>query len=61
VLAKNVLMVELWENREDTFLLEEIDAYGLSWQVLGSYVEYHRSSGRFLTTECFFRLKNGKK
>jgi hypothetical protein len=43
-----------WENREDTFLLEEIDTYGLSWQVLGNYVEYHRSSGKSLTTECFF-------
>lgn len=50
-----------WENREDTFLLEEIDCYGLSWQVLGQYVEYHRSSGRSLTTECFFQLKNGKR
>lgn len=50
-----------WENREDTFLLEEIDSYGLSWQVLGRYVEYHRSSGKSLTTECFFQLKNGKK
>lgn len=50
-----------WENREDTFLLEEIDSYGLSWQVLGQYVEYHRSSGRSLTTEMFFQLKNGKR
>ncbi len=49
-----------WKNREDTFLIEEIEAYGLSWQVLGHYVEYHRSSGRSLTTECFFQLKNGK-
>ncbi|MCM1083439.1 MAG: hypothetical protein NC393_04885 [Clostridium sp.] len=50
-----------WKNREDTFLLEEIDAYGLSWQVLGYYVEYHRSSGGSLTTEYFFQLKNGKR
>ncbi len=49
-----------WKNREDTFLIEEIEAYGLSWQVLGHYLEYHRSSGRSLTTECFFQLKNGK-
>lgn len=50
-----------WENREDTFLLEEIDCYGLSWQVLGQYVEYHRSSGGSLATEVFFQLKNGKR
>lgn len=50
-----------WENREDTFLLEEIDGYGLSWQILGRYVEYHRSSRRALTTEIFFQLKNGKR
>ncbi len=50
-----------WENREDTFLLEEIDSYGLSWQVLGQYVEYHRSSGKSLTTERFFQLKDGKR
>ena len=50
-----------WKNREDTFLLEEIEAYGLSWQVLGYYVEYHRSSGGSLTTEVFFQLKNGKR
>ena len=50
-----------WKNREDTFLLEEIEAYGLSWPVLGQCVEYHRSSGGSLTTEVFFQLKNGKK
>lgn len=50
-----------WENREDTFLLEEIDTYGLSWQVIGQYVEYHRSSGKSLTTEWFFQLKSGKR
>lgn len=50
-----------WKNREDTFFVEEIDAYGLSWQILGRYVEYHRSSGGSHTTECFFQLKNGKK
>lgn len=50
-----------WKNREDTFLLEEIDVYGLSWQVLGHYVEYHRSSEKSLTTEVFFQLKNGKR
>lgn len=54
-------VVGKWKNREDTFLLEEIEAYGLSWQVLGHYVEYHRSSGRSLTTEVFFQLKNGKR
>ena len=50
-----------WKNREDTFLLEEIEAYGLSWPVLGQCVEYHISSGGSLTTEVFFQLKNGKK
>lgn len=50
-----------WKNREDTFLLDEIVAYGLSWQVLGHYVEYHKSSGGSLTTEVFFQLKNGKR
>lgn len=49
-----------WENREDTFSLDDIEAYGLSWQALGHYVEHHRSSDASLTTECFFRLKNGK-
>lgn len=45
------------ENKEDTFLLEEIDSYGLSLQVLGHYVEY---SGNKNPVECFFKLKNGK-
>lgn len=49
-----------WKKREDIFLIEEIDAYGLSWQVLGHYVEYHRSSARSLTTECFFQMKDGR-
>ncbi|MDE7367727.1 MAG: hypothetical protein K2N24_10260, partial [Lachnospiraceae bacterium] len=57
----NGVPVGKWKNREDTFLLEEIEANGLSWQVLGHYVEYHRSSGRSLTTEVFFQLKNGKR
>ena len=49
-----------WKNREDTFLLEEIESYGLSWRVLGHCLEYHRSSGASLTTEYFFKLKSGK-
>lgn len=49
-----------WENREDEFQLEEIAAFGLSKQVLPYSVEYHRSSGGRLETECFFQLKNGK-
>lgn len=50
-----------WESREDTFLLEEIEAYGLSKQALGDYVERHRcTSYKCPAVECFFRLKNGK-
>ena len=47
-----------WENREDTFLLEEIESFGLSWLVLGHLLEYH--DGRKIETEYFFKLKSGK-
>lgn len=50
-----------WKNREDEFLLEDIEAYGMSWQVLGQFVEYRLHSRRGLASECFFQLKNGKK
>ena len=50
-----------WKRREDEFLLEEIVAYGLSWQALGHYVEYHYSSEGKLSSEVFFQLKNGKR
>ncbi len=50
-----------WKNREDAFLLEEIEGYGLSMQVLGAFVEYHKSSRGSLTTECFFQLKDGRR
>ncbi len=49
-----------WQTREDEFLLEEIDFYGISWQVLGEFVEYHLSR-RGAVSECFFQLKNGKR
>ncbi len=49
-----------WEKREDEFLLEELVAYGLSRGILPHSVEFHRSSGGTLETECFFRLKNGE-
>ncbi len=50
-----------WLDREDEFLLEEIEAYGLSMQVLGTFVEYHKSNRGSLTTECFFQLKDGRR
>ncbi len=49
-----------WQTREDEFLLEEIDSYGMSWQVLGGFVEYHLSR-RGAVSECFFQLKNQKR
>lgn len=52
--------VGVWENREDEFLLNEIEVYGLSREVLGHSVEFHRSSRGRLETEFFFQLKNGK-
>ena len=58
---ENGRLVGKWKNREDTFMLEEIEAYGLSVPVLGQCVEYHRSSGGKLRLEVFFQLKNGKK
>lgn len=60
-LVNGSIPVGKWENREDEFLLEEIEAYGLSMQVFGTYVEYHKSSRRSLTTECFFQFKDGRK
>lgn len=50
-----------WKNREDDFLLEDIEAFGMSWQVLGQFVEYRLHSRRGLASECFFQLDNGKK
>ena len=50
----------LFRSREDEFLLEEIDSYGMSWQVLGGFVEYHLSR-RGAVSECFFQLKNQKR
>lgn len=58
---ENGRLVGKWKNREDTFMLEEIEAYGLSMPVLGRCVEHHRSSGGKLRMEVFFQLKNGKK
>ncbi len=57
----NGMPVGKWKNREDEFLLEEIEAYGLSMQVLGTFVEYHKSNRGSLTTECFFQLKGGRR
>ena len=50
-----------WQKREDEFLLEEIDSYGMSWQVLGQFVEYHLESRRRIASECFFQMKTGKR
>lgn len=50
-----------WEVREDEFSMDEIVAYGLSWQILGYYVEYHCSSQKSIATECFFQLKDGRR
>ena len=58
---ENGRLVGKWKNREDTFMLEEIEAYGLSMPILGRCVEHHRSSGGKLRMEVFFQLKNGKK
>lgn len=47
--------------REDEFLLEELESYGLSSWILGSSLEEHSSSSRKThNTEVFFRLKDGK-
>lgn len=49
-----------WENREDEFLVEDIEAYGLSEKIFGYSVERHRCSARY-DVECFFQLKGGRK
>lgn len=49
-----------WENREDEFLVEDIEAYGLSEKIFGYSVECHRCSARY-EMECFFQLKGGRK
>lgn len=49
-----------WENREDEFLVQEIESYGLAWQTLGHYVEYHLSNRGKVTNECFFQIRGGK-
>ena len=64
---KNIVngrLVGKWEVKEDEFLLEEIEIYGLSEQVLHHHVEYHRSNIVVhcveLSRECFFQLKDGR-
>lgn len=49
-----------WVNDEDEFSVGDIESYGLSMDVLPHSVEYHMSSGGYLATESFFRLKNGQ-
>ncbi|MCM1047959.1 MAG: hypothetical protein NC433_06000 [Clostridiales bacterium] len=51
-----------WKNREDTFLLDELETYGVSRQVLGYELEYDRARMRDrYNLEIFFQLKDGKK
>ena len=50
-----------WRKREDTFSVEEIEAYGLSRKVLGHDLERHLCKiYKAPSLECFFRLKSGK-
>lgn len=50
-----------WKKREDTFSVEEIEAYGLSRKVLGHDLERHLCKiYKAPSLECFFRLKSGK-
>lgn len=53
-------MIGGWEDNEDEFLVEDIEAYGLSSDILGHSVEYHLCSSRY-EAECFFQLKGGKR
>lgn len=55
-----------WKNREDEFLLEELDSYGYSWVLFGKgkTVEFHpaqRGGSRSISREYSFLLKDGKK
>ena len=55
-----------WEVKEDEFLLEEVEIYGLSEQVLHHHVEHHPSNNvavhiAGLSRECFFQLKDGRR
>ena len=49
-----------WKNREDEFGIEEIEAYGISYPVLGYFLEHHQTSIIPAVQECFFRLKDGR-
>ncbi len=49
------------EDREDTFRLEELEAYGLSGQCLDHQVEKSAHRARSGDLELFFQLKSGKK
>lgn len=52
-----------WQNREDTILLKDLELYGVSREILGHDVEYHRSGAKgplSIAVEWFFQLKDGK-
>lgn len=53
--------VGTWKIREDEFLLEEIDVYGWSREILGHDVEFHIPYGGHDCTEILFQLKDGKR
>ena len=49
-----------WKIKEDEFLLEELEAYGMSWDILGHSVEEHPGTMVNAASEAFFRLKDGR-
>lgn len=56
-LMENGRPVGKWKDREDEFLLEQIELFGLSRLLLKKPLEYHRTV-RY--TEVFFKLKDGR-
>lgn len=49
-----------WKIKEDEFLLEELESYGMSWDILGHSVEEHPGTMVNAASEAFFRLKDGR-
>lgn len=49
-----------WKIKEDEFLLEELESYGMSWDILGHSVEDCPGNRVSVASEAFFKLKDGR-
>lgn len=50
-----------WRSRRDVIMLQEIELYGPSVQLLGKNVEWPLGGGGGLSYEYFFQLKDGRR